>query len=272
MTKQTAPPIAVLLPVCNAEAFLREAIASVLSQSFDDFELLALNDGSTDGSKRILDEFAQHDPRVTVIHRENRGLVETLNELIDRTRAPLLARMDADDICLPGRFERQHAHMQAHTACACVGGAIELIDDAGSPLRTPPTLLNDSDIQRAALSGRTPLCHPAVMMRRDAVIAAGKYQRDTFPAEDLDLFLRLGELGQLANVPDSVLRYRMHDNSVSVTQSDRQRAQIRRVCRAAHRRRGVAWSSASWIEGKPEQARGCPVAANPTASALASHG
>ncbi|MET0381970.1 MAG: glycosyltransferase [Burkholderiaceae bacterium] len=235
------PLVSVLLPVFNGGAYLRPAIDSILAQTFRDFECLVLDDGSTDGSGELAQAIARRDPRLRVVRRENRGLVATLNELAGMARGALLARMDADDIALPHRFARQVDFLAANPAVVCVGGAQILMDQAGrdiSPI-VPPS--DDERIQRQALRGHGSICHPTAMIRAGALREIGGYRADFYPAEDLDLWLRLGELGELANLAEPVLRYRVHTGSISgLAAQGRQRAAGRRACEEAWRRRGVA--------------------------------
>lgn len=232
--------VSVLLPVYNGERYLREALRSVLAQSFADFELLLLDDGSTDRSLAIAQSFAERDPRVRVVSRENRGLVATLNELLQFAQGDLIARMDADDICLPDRLQRQVAYLQAHPEVVCLGGDVELIDERGRFLTTLRMLERDDEIQREAMQGHTTICHPCAIYRRAAIQALGGYRGEFYPTEDLDLWLRLGEHGQLANLRGPVLRYRLHDASISHNNAQMQRSAARRSCEDAWRRRGVA--------------------------------
>ncbi|TVQ31347.1 MAG: glycosyltransferase [Phycisphaeraceae bacterium] len=236
---KTPPRISILLPVYNAGAFLEEAVESVLAQSRADFELLALDDGSNDGSTDVLRRFEAMDPRVRVVSRPNAGLVRTLNELIELASAPLLARMDADDVCLPDRLRAQVEFLDANPDVVCIGGAVVFIDESGRVLHRPAPVRGDMAVQREALCGRTPICHPASMFRAEAIRKVGGYRASTWPAEDLDLWLRLGELGALDNVPECVLQYRLHAASISFSRSREQLAQQEAVCRAAWLRRGV---------------------------------
>ena len=231
--------VSVLLPVYNGERYLREAVRSVLAQSFADFELLLLDDGSTDGSLAIAQGLAERDPRVRVVSRENRGLVATLNELLKLAQGELIARMDADDVCLPDRLQRQVAYLQAHPEVVCLGGDVELIDARGRYLTTLRMLVRDDEIQREAMQGHTTICHPCAMYRRAAIQALGGYRGAFYPTEDLDLWLRLGEQGRLANLRGPVLRYRLHDESISHNNAQMQRSAARRSCEDAWRRRGV---------------------------------
>ncbi len=266
----TRPPaIAVLMPVYNAEAFIDQAVRSIRGQSFTDFELIIVDDGSSDDSLAILREHAQEDRRITLISRPNTGLVGALNEMADVARSPLLARMDADDIALPDRFQRQLDWFSRHPRTVCLGGRVELIAESGQPLESPDPVTGNDRIQQEALAGRTPLSHPAVMMRAEAFQQVGGYRDEAYPAEDLDLFLRLGELGELHNLPETVLRYRMHGGSVSVQHSKRQIQKMRQACEAAWSRRGITGRFGVSIEAKPQGDENCPILANPTASALA---
>lgn len=231
--------ISVLLPLYNGEAYIREAVESVLAQTLGDFELLILDDGSRDRSSAIVREIARRDPRVRVIARENRGLTETLNELLTAARGDLVARMDADDVCLPDRFARQVAFLDARPEVVCVGGDVEMIDERGRLLTALELPTEDAEIQAKAVVGHAPLFHPAAMIRRAALERIGGYRHEFWPAEDLDLWLRLGEVGALANLRGPVLRYRLHGASVSGTQVERQRAAARRCCESAWQRRGI---------------------------------
>jgi len=231
------PSVSVLMPVRNGSAFLAAAVESILAQSFTDFELLILDDGSTDGSLAMLQAYARRDARICLISRENKGLTATLNELIANARGEYMARMDADDIALPDRLARQLEFLRVNPAVLCVGGAFALIDQAGRYLTTlhPPT--SNEEIQDQLVRGHCALAHPAVMARLQPIRELGGYQRDF--AEDLDLWLRLGEQGQLANLAEEVLHYRLHPASISERAGHRQRDAGRLACEAAWQRRGI---------------------------------
>lgn len=270
------PALAVLMPVYNAEPYIAQAVESIRAQSFGDFELIMLDDGSTDGSLAELRRQAEQDDRLTLISRPNTGIVGALNEMIAHARSPLLARMDADDVAFPDRFKVQVEFLNNNPDVVCIGGGIELIDSRDRHLLTPPPVRGDNQVQTEALCGRTPISHPAAMMRADAVNAVGGYLADSYPAEDLDLFLRLGELGKLDNVPDLVLRYRVHSGSISVRLSDKQINKMRQACERAWHRRDITGQFRGTIEAKPsngpeiKSAIHPPIHANPTARALSS--
>jgi hypothetical protein len=203
------PRVSVVLPVFNAEAFLGEAVESVLAQSLEDFELIAIDDGSTDASRGILESFAARNGRVRLFARENRGLAATLNEGIQRAAAAYVAIMNADDISLPERLATQAAFLDAHPAVAAVGSQTRLM--LADRTAGPPTSLPESPAAiRSFLLRASALAHPAVMLRRQAVLDAGGYRPQIEPAEDYDLWLRLAERHDLANLPDVLLHYRVH--------------------------------------------------------------
>lgn len=255
MTGALAPKVSVLLPVHNGERYLALALQSVLRQSFRDFELLVLDDGSSDASRSIAERFAASDQRVKIISRENRGLVATLNELLEHARGSYLARMDADDIARPGRFELQVDFLDGRPEVVCVGGAQALIDDAGRFLTvlTPP--LTDEAIQRSILAGHGAICHPTAMIRASTMAEVGGYDPAMRHCEDLDLWLRLGERGKLANVAEVVLDYRLASASVSAVHWQEQRCNARSACEQAWARRGV---SGTFEAGDPWRPNGTP--------------
>src|SRR4051812_12524034 len=134
----SARQISVVMPVWNGESFLAEAIESILAQTCRDFEFLIIDDGSTDGTPAILREFEARDPRVRVLWQQHEGLVAALNAGLAAARAPLIARMDADDVSTPERFELQLAYLQAHPECVVLGTAMLVTDPDGAPIYTQP--------------------------------------------------------------------------------------------------------------------------------------
>ena len=204
------------MSVFNGACFLDEAIASVRAQTFADFEFLVLDDGSTDASRAIIEHHAATDPRIRPIFRENRGLIASLNQLLGEARAPLIARMDADDVCRPQRFERQIAFLAGHPDYAVVGSAAEDIDEHGAPYPAPdhpPPLTHEEVV--AGIETRSPLCHPAVMARRETMLAAGGYHPAFRHCEDYDLWLRICGLARIGNLAEPLLRYRRYADQIS---------------------------------------------------------
>jgi glycosyltransferase involved in cell wall biosynthesis len=203
------------MPVYNANRYVAEAIESVLSQTFDDFELIIVDDGSTDRSLRILRRFERQDRRVRLVSRPHTGYVVALNEMIALARGELLARLDADDVALPERFAIQFAYLRDHPEIICVGSQAHIIDEFGRILHNNHPGMSHEEIHEIALEGRCPLAHSSIMMRRESVVAVGGYRVEMQPAEDLDLWLRLAERGRMANLPDILIKYRIHSDSVS---------------------------------------------------------
>jgi hypothetical protein len=232
------PLVSVLLPVWNGERFLAAAIDSITAQTFRALELIVIDDGSTDRSLAIARELAARDPRVVVLPRPRRGLTEALNAGIAAARGSLLARMDADDLAVPTRLAQQVAYLDAHPRCVVVGGAVEVVDDAGRRLGVTRFPTAHGDIVAALVGGRSGLAHPAVLMRHDAVAAVGGYRASTFPSEDLDLWLRLRDLGEFANLDEPLLRYRRHPSAVGVRERGRQLATTRALVAASRAARG----------------------------------
>ena len=236
---QPRPAVSVVMAVYNAGDFLAEAVESVLEQTFGDFEFVIVDDGSTDGSAAKLAAYAAADRRVRVLTQANAGLVASLNRGIEQSRAVLIARMDADDVCRPDRLARQVRFMEEHPEVVLLGGGYELIDGAGRALRAFEPPADDGSLQRLCLAGLTPISHPLAMFRRDAALSVGGYDPAYATAEDLDLWLRLGEVGRLACLPGVILGYRMHAKSMSETQQDLQINNRRGACEAAWGRRGI---------------------------------
>ena len=214
MTQNLA--ISVILPVYNTKAYVREAVESILAQTFTDFELIVINDGSTDGSGVILRELAARDARIVLVEQSNEGLVSALNKGLEMARADLIARMDADDVSMPERFALQHARMIEDPELAVLGSFSNIIDRDGAIIR----LHDDFPLTPAAamrfVKHRCPVYHSAVMMRRDAVLKAGGYRKAFCHAEDHDLWLRMSDLGYaIANLPQPLLNHRRHGANVT---------------------------------------------------------
>ena len=243
MPVTSAPPLSVAMSVYNADRFLGEAISSIREQSWTDFEFLILNDGSTDDSRHIIDAHAAADPRIVPIHRENRGLVASLNELIERAHAPIVARMDADDVALPHRFERQLAFLREHPEYGVIGCWTTDIDEAGEPfpLSGADHPVTHADFLRAIPAGPL-LCHPSAMIRADAVRTVGGYHAAFRHCEDYDLWLRLASITRLGSLPERLLHYRHTEEQVSSRH-------------AVEQQTGAAIAYLAWLErsaGRPD--------------------
>jgi glycosyltransferase involved in cell wall biosynthesis len=205
-------PITVLLSTYNDAQFLPEAIESILAQSFGDFELLIIDDGSTDGTADWLARL--HDQRVRVLrNRINRGLTFSLNRGLDAARGRYVARMDADDVAEPERLAVQFAFMEANRDVGIVGSSRTLVDERGRFIAEARATEEDLAIRWKCLLG-SPFAHPTVMLRRSVIERHGLRYREVPRAEDYDLWPRLLAHTRGANLPEPLLRYRLRERSM----------------------------------------------------------
>jgi glycosyltransferase involved in cell wall biosynthesis len=233
------PAISVVLPVYNAEQYIDEAIESVLAQSFADFELILIDDGSTDHSLAHLMKFAKRDSRCIVHSWKNKGIVASLNYGINQAKADIIFRMDNDDICMPQRFEKQLQYLKTHPECVAVGSEVLCIDPEGYPICKMWSLHTHEEIDNTNLTGAigSSMCHPSVAMRKSSLLAIGGYRPEFSFAEDYDLFLRLAEVGKLANMPEVLLKYRQHFSSIGHAKRKQQLIVTQKVLEEALARR-----------------------------------
>lgn len=223
-----SPHISVILPAYNAKQYLEAAVDSILNQSLTDFELILIDDGSSDGTEQLVRQLAAKDQRIRLVQRPNKGLIATLNEGLALARSPLIARMDADDIAFPERLAVQYAYMNAHPDVLAVGSYVMFMDGQDTMYRKK-TFPGGKDILEAFRWG-CPLVHPAVMMRTDAVRQVGGYS-SAFPsaAQDYVLWVRLLPLGKVDTIPQVLLAYRVHENNISHVHARQQRDTILRA-------------------------------------------
>jgi glycosyltransferase involved in cell wall biosynthesis len=210
------PMVTVLMPVYNAEKYLAEAIESVLGQTYGDFEFLIINDGSTDTSADIIKGYT--DDRIRyVINEENIALISTLNKGIAVAKGKYIARMDADDICESNRLETQIRFMEANTDVGVCGSWFQSIGGASNSIAKYPT--TDFLIRYTALY-QCPFCHPTVMLRTSVLKEHNLlYSKDYPHAEDYEFWLQLSRVTKMANIPESLLQYRLHESNISKTES-----------------------------------------------------
>lgn len=216
----TAPVISVAMPVYNGQRYLAEAINSILAQTFADFELIIIDDGSTDNSLQVLREYQKRDARIRLIARENRNLATTLNDIIDLARGKWIARMDQDDIALPQRFERQLQWLEQTGADIC-GSWVKLFGASDTYILKHSQ--TDEAIKMELLFG-APFAHPAVMMKTELVKQL-RYDKAWEKCEDYDLWERAARAGwKMSNVPEVLLLYRQHEAQISTSTSNLQQA------------------------------------------------
>ncbi|MFM6983494.1 MAG: glycosyltransferase family 2 protein [Chitinophagaceae bacterium] len=212
-----SPAISVILPVYNAASFLNEAIDSLLSQTFTDFELLIYDDGSTDNSRSIIDTY--QDSRIVRHYSDtNEGLIAVLNKGLSEAKGKYIARMDADDICLPSRFKLQFEFMESHPELGISGTQLKLIHN-NEPLTRPTT---DSALRWWFFRG-SPFAHPSVILRTSLIREHQlSFNRKAYVAEDYDLWWKMAFFCKMANLSEVLVLYRIHPSQESSAKSDQQ--------------------------------------------------
>jgi glycosyltransferase involved in cell wall biosynthesis len=218
--------LTVIIPILNAMPYLTEALASLEAQSFRDFEVCLWDNGSTDGSVEEARRWIPGRFKGRVVADRSLPFHECLAAMVDEAKTEFVARMDGDDICFPERFELQVQALLAESTMGIVGGQCPMMDAAGKPTGdSHPGPLGHEDIVSEMIF-RSALTHPALLFRREAILQAGNYAIPK-PVEDLDLYLRMARFCRFRNLPDPVLRYRVHPKSIC--QSDREGQQKQMV-------------------------------------------
>ena len=218
------PTISVVMPVYNSAKYLSSSIESILNQTFSNFELIIIDDSSTDSTSQIIKKYIKLDKRIiTVKNKTNLGICNSLNTGLRLAKGKYIARMDGDDWSYPERLAKQVAVMKLHPKVVICGGAIEVCDGnlRVKNQRHYPT--SDKKIREKILK-LNPFAHPAVMYRKEAVIKTGGYNEKLTIVEDYDLYFRLGNLGKFANLNDTLLKLRLRDNSISSINATKQAA------------------------------------------------
>ncbi len=233
------PAVSILISAYNAERFIEETIQSILAQTLSDFECVIVNDGSTDRTAEIIQRYTG-DPRIIFIDLPKVGLCVALNQGLERTRAPLIARMDSDDVMLPNRLERQVEFMNAHPELGGCASLYYLIDEHGGRIGVGSSPLTSvENIERhLANGGHLIYPNPTTMIRRGVLKGLGGYRQEYASCEDVDLFMRMYEAGQIVLVmPEYLLLWRIHGASLSSTSAERQFHLIKVIFRNYHARR-----------------------------------
>jgi len=208
--------LSVLLPVYNAEKYVTDSIKSVLDQTFKDFELIIINDGSVDRSLELIKEF--RDDRIVIIDQENRGLAKTLNRGLALSKGKYIARMDADDICMPHRFSEQIKYLEKKSDVGLLGAAVEVIDDNGQHLWYNPPLIGHDVLTKVMLTLGNPIKHPSVMFRKEIALRCGGYNEDIGKYfEDYMLWHLMSMQCKIDNIPKVLLKYRVTPSSIIST-------------------------------------------------------
>jgi glycosyltransferase involved in cell wall biosynthesis len=210
------PMISVIVPVYNSEKYLNEAVGSILGQTLADFELIAVDDGSTDGSPAILESFRQNDARMIIErHSRNLGVTAALNSGLALARGKYIARMDADDISRPERLEKQAVFLDIHPEIDIIGSAVQMVDERGRNIGVLSAPLDDLAIRWTSLFSAS-FFHPTIMLRHSVLLDHNiQYRASRDEAQDYDFFSQLLEYARGENFAEPLVFYRIHSDSVS---------------------------------------------------------
>lgn len=245
------PLVSVVMPVRNGARWLSEAIASVTGQTFRDLELLAIDDGSTDDTPAILNDWSRRDDRIRVLRQGGLGLVTALNTGVAEARGAILARLDADDRSSPHRLARQVAVLQANPEIGLLGSWAERIDRHGRRVgELKPATGHDDLVQ--ILERGNPFIHSSVALPTALVRRLGGYRPVFEAAEDYDLWLRVSEVARIANLPEFLVQYRRHGENVTASKSVRQSFSVRLAQRSAHARKDNGRDPAADLAAPPD--------------------
>jgi glycosyltransferase involved in cell wall biosynthesis len=213
--KTKSPAVSVLLPVYNAEKYIAVAIESILEQTFVDFEFIIIDDVSSDKSWEIIKKYAKHDKRIVALrNKRNLGGCRNLNKGLLLVRGKYIARADHDDWSYPDRLEKQFKFMELHSKVGIVGGAMEIINETGKVIGRRKYNLSDHEV-RKKIFWYSPFSHPLVMIRKLVLDKVGYYNPAFAPADDYELYFRIGKESKFANLPDVLLKYRVVTNSMT---------------------------------------------------------
>ena len=212
--KNHKPLVSILLPVYNAECYLRTSLDSTLAQTYENIEVICVDDGSSDSSLKILRKIARTDKRVKVFRNtKNQGIGYTANKALRQAKGEFIARMDADDVMLPDRIEKQVSFLQSNKEVVLVGGQCVVINEDGEEIGEKKNPQLHKDIYKLMFTTMS-VQNPTVMINRKLVPeSALKLDTKLHPVDDLDMLFKLFNYGKFANLPDNVLKYRVYKGS-----------------------------------------------------------
>lgn len=234
------PMISVLMPVYNAATYVRHALNSISNQTLRDIEIVVVDDGSSDRSRRIVRQCASKDSRIRLISRPNTGIVGALNDGLAECRSEFIARMDADDWSHPERLEWQLTFMRTHPEVVACGTSAWIIDPSGRRVGQHRPPLESSGIEENLLRGNGgSFLHPSMMVRTKILLGLGGYNQDFDLAEDLDLYFRLLQKGRIGNLSKPLIHYRQHPASTNFQKRKSQRKLIQQILNRERRFRNL---------------------------------
>jgi glycosyltransferase involved in cell wall biosynthesis len=222
MNKKLRPLVSIIMPAFNAEKYIKESIISMIQQTYNNFELIICDDASTDGTNEIIRNFAKLDLRIRSLrNKKNQGISNTLNSCIKRSTGDFIARMNADDIMFKNRINDQVQYLMKNNEIYIIGGGVDLINSNGVLIKSRSYPKSNEDINKK-LFYYNPFCHPCLMFRREVFAAVGVYNSKFDGAEDLDFIGRVLSKFKGANLDQTILKYRIHQNSISSIQASKQ--------------------------------------------------
>ncbi|MBA4241553.1 MAG: hypothetical protein C0448_12570 [Sphingobacteriaceae bacterium] len=227
MAKDVNPLISVLMPVYNGQQYLAEAIESILNQTYKHFELLLLDDGSSDNSEQIIKGFK--DARIVYVKNEtNKGLIFTLNRGIGLTKGTYIARMDADDVSVASRFEKQILEFEKDEKLVVCGSFIKTFGNGAEEYISHIPVTNAQIM--SSIFFACPFAHPSVMIKKESLLQLNEFYREDYKhSEDYDLWSRLVFVGNSKNIPEFLLNYRVHDKQVSTVFEDHKYQSVSKI-------------------------------------------
>ncbi|MBD5408700.1 MAG: glycosyltransferase family 2 protein [Treponema sp.] len=224
----SSPLVSVIIPCYNAERYVESAVRSIMEQTYTNLEILCCDDCSTDGTLPILQKLAAEDSRIKILRNEaNLGVVDTLNKLVSEAAGVYIARMDADDISLPKRIEKQVAFLEKHNDIAICGCNVIHIDETDLCIAKTILPVTKYGVQKMK-AFRTPFYHPAVIIRT-SILKSNKYEKEFQYAEDYELWLRLLENNEGVNLKCRLLLYRIHNQQISKNKTIAQISLLKKI-------------------------------------------
>ncbi|MCQ8847217.1 glycosyltransferase [Alteromonas stellipolaris] len=217
------PLISVVMPVYNAQNYILDALKSICDQTYQNLEIIVIDDGSTDSSKELIQSIADIDNRLKLISRENKGLISSLNEGIEVSKGQYIARMDADDLSHPERLSRQIDYLEKHPEVGVIFSGIEYIDEYGKIIRKKISSKTRA-IEPVELLFGCPVCHPTAMFNMNKVTKIEiRYDHNFKNAEDFELWTRIISAHSISIMNEVLFQYRIHSGSITSQNSDSQR-------------------------------------------------
>lgn len=231
--------VSVIMSVYNGERFLSESIESILNQTFNDFELVIINDGSTDNTEKILESY--NDSRIKVFNQKNVGLTKSLNKAIKLSRGEYIARMDADDCALPERFQKQVNFLDVHTDIGMIGTQNMVIDEQGKVIGKKRYPVSDNELRKVLIK-YNPFLHASVMIKKEVFETVGLYNENKIRGQDYELWFRIAKHFKLANIQENLMLQRWRgDNTSLLNENEQYRISVNTRLEVINRKQYPLW-------------------------------